>query len=909
MKWNFSFLVLIFLVSSLVTNTWSQKANHWISVEFPDTMYYAENTQHFVRGNVMVTNISNQTLKIQQEVNVPNGYNLVTNNGQTYELAPGKSFLASVTISKNKSAPAGASEGSLKFNILNLMTNVLIPFTISNKEFKELRVIQGKSQFEITPENRKVQLSLRIRNLGNTTYTFSINFVNKYLNLNKKINLAIPALKDTIVNYEYTVPKMLVNQLESQKIIASVGTENDFITFGFTLSRTKNSNQQHKSAYPQIPVTFESGAYLIGNQIQAYWGLGADIQFNSNNFLGLEYRSKMYGIQGLQNDYFSLLFRHKQLELNVGQLSESRHIMAFGLGAQATYRPGDSTMFNIKYVSNLNSINNQYKNENISFQSEIPIKKMMWATYLMGNADPITKLHSFIFENNLAVVSKPHLNLALKLGAGYERDLAHDIKTPVSMALGYHFRYTSDKWYILSQLDGNGNNFPGMYKGWRNLSNSVSYRFDNWLTTKLYFNKNYTRQSFFMDSTYYNNQLMYNITNYGLQSEFNFKNATFMAGYGRESSFGDFYNSAIPEYSSIMGGMAWQIAKNFRWQWNAAYNLIRNSGVRADFYNIQTSLASKYFGLNAYYMLRPVISGEAGINFLDGTRSSYNISPYLNFNLFYSKIKGRIQYSYYGSNYNDSKNNTQTLLGSLVYNEPKKGLFISLSGNYYLASTNGIPFLATFSLRKTINVPVITKRKYYDINVQLFNDKNGNLIFDNGDSALQDVTCALNSKNFRSNEKGAVKYGNVEKGQYALDFTKMNYIDGLIPVQGFKQNLQVEKQINLMVPFNKGKEITGFVHFIKDSLSSSTFTVDQLKVSAIDTAGNTFICFTDVTGEFKLSLPAGNYVISLNPDAFDENFKPITMAFNIDLLHNDKQELAFYIKQKARRINKVKAEL
>jgi hypothetical protein len=94
-----------------------------------------------------------------------------------------------------------------------------------------------------------------------------------------------------------------------------------------------------------------------------------------------------------------------------------------------------------------------------------------------------------------------------------------------------------------------------------------------------------------------------------------------------------------------------------------------------------------------------------------------------------------------------------------------------------------------------------------------------------------------------------------------------------------------------------------------DTLSYNTFSVGQLKVLATDSLGYVYATFTDEAGHFQINLPAGNYIVSLNPDAFDDVIKPVQMAFQVNLLDNDAQSVYFHIKQKARKITRIKAEV
>ncbi len=911
----FAILLMTFLSSLLLmTEAKAQEGNAFIEVGYQSALS-EEQQSNFIRDVLTVTNIHNTVLHLVVKVDVPQGFSLVSTADIILSLIPGQSAKVPVTFSKSKIAPSGSLPGGYNINLQNLSTTLHFPFKIENREVVELRVLPSQRSFQVTEENRTVSIGMRIKNIGNGTYNFSVKLNNDLFNIHKKINLSLQPFKDTTFQYSYEIPTSLFKYFTNEKIVVTVGTDTNYNSYSYTISKIKNSSKQHESAYNLVPFSVETGAFLFGKELSYFWGANAEMNLNQNTSLSLTYRSKTFGIAGVQNDYFYAFLKHKRLNIAAGQLSDSRHFITLGLGAEVLYAKSDSQNVSVKVISNLQAINEQFNAQHLSVTANSVIAGAKLNSLAIVHKDLTRHTLGYIFENRCLLVNRDWLKIGLLGGVGYEQ--FHKSEDATAGMAGYSYGYNivaeKPRWSLLSSASINTNSFPGIYRGWRSINNQLSYDVSNRWTVSPFFNKNYTRQDFFLDSMYHYNQLIYNLSSYGLRNYINFKWLSISGGYGREWSSGAITAFALPAYHTFLFGFDMLIKRKVRASFSSSYNVMPVSEMNAEpiaFYSFNGTVMSKHFGINTYYYQRPILNGDGGDDIgLKGFRKSFTVAPFVSFSMLRKKLNVRLQYGYYSMTSLLRNNNTQVINSNISYVHSAAGLDISLMGNYYMKSTVNIPNSITLSLRKTFNVPVIFKRKYHDVDVLLYEDLNGNLLFDNQDKLLDNLNFQIEGKSFKSDANGSVRYRNVDTGNYAIDFRNMDFYRGIIPVQGFAQHVRVDGALKVMVPFNKGKEISGTVSLILDSLSTTSFDVFQLKVTAVDSMGNVFTTFTDSKGMFRLSLPAGQYIVSLNPDAFDDNFRPNAMAYQVDLLHNETQNLAFVVKQKARKVNRVKAKM
>src|SRR5690606_12321917 len=413
---------------------------------------------------------------------------------------------------------------------------------------------------------------------------------------------------------------------------------------------------------------------------------------------------------------------------------------------------------------------------------------------------------------------------------------------------GLDFRFERPKWRFESNAIVYTNDFPGIYKGWRSANADLSYFLGKQFSTSLFYTTNYTRQSFFIDSFYLDDQFLYNLTTYGLRINYHSSKFKLSLSGGNSHASGIQQTDVIPTYRMGIVNMTWTPIKKLRINLNSMVNFNEGYGIDNELvlhYSNFFSVSTPFGGINMAYKQMPQLTGDLSGTFVNSYRTSMGISPYLSTSLFRNKLSARIQYSYYKIKDVNTERDNQYLVGSMMYTNKRLGVSFQGNVNYGLPSANLYPIrFISASLRKTLNVPIITKRKYYDLNLYCFEDLDGNGVKDAGDSIVSKVNIDMNFNRLVSNKFGHARYKNMDTGTYVLDFRNMKNEKGLIPSRGYIQKLPFYGPVDLYIPFTQGKIVRGKVSITLDSLSDNKFEIDQLKVTATDTEGNKYYTFT-----------------------------------------------------------------
>jgi hypothetical protein len=165
----------------------------------------------------------------------------------------------------------------------------------------------------------------------------------------------------------------------------------------------------------------------------------------------------------------------------------------------------------------------------------------------------------------------------------------------------------------------------------------------------------------------------------------------------------------------------------------------------------------------------------------------------------------------------------------------------------------------------------------------------------------------MNDLHFVTDRNGKAVYKHVEKKDYTIDFAETS-IKGLSPRSGVQQTFESRKDTDMVVLFAKMRVVSGHVDIIQDQKAESKFFTANIKVMAIDAAGNSYSALTDKDGNYFLNLPVGKYEVMLNKDAFNRDYFPERLSFNADLTQNKMLQINFLIKQKQRQMRMLNAE-
>ncbi|WP_123985168.1 hypothetical protein [Taibaiella soli] len=870
-----------------------------------------------MRNNITIVNIYNRRLSLVLHLDVPKGINLISQNDVVVELNPGENQVVPITLGVDKTTLADMKEVKLDIRLKNPAAVFSYNFWVKILPVQQLIIVPVQRDFVVSKDDREVNMGLRIKNTGNITNNFYIAYSSRFFQLDKKIKLSLPPLKDTIVYFKYTVPLILLHDISTERIISRIGNDTNYQSYSFSISKVTNHKMMHQNAFATFPVMLEAGYISSGMQHSYYWGFNAAYQFDNNNSLNVNYHSRQYGIAGIQRDVFSVYYKHNKWDMMVGQLSDFRNFYTNGLGAQVTYHKNDYEGVSVMAITNWQSIPGAQRGQLLTGEIRYKVKKVLLSTLAAVNQDQVAKVNSYLFLNTANLINTERIHFRVTGGIGidhFTNVLEKAANDQPGYSAGYNFAYIRRKWSFTSDVLMNSSSYPGIYKGWRSQSHVLSYNLRRNLTISGYYNSNFTRQTYFIDSVYYDNRFLYNNTNFGGRLAYSYKSFGIAVGGGYSTATG-LISANLPLYKSGTLDLNYRLKNVGSISINSILNYNDNFGLYHEkvlYYANRASFQTRWGGLNLMLNKMPYLPNFENQDslYLMGYRDVVSFSPYVYHSFLHQKLQARLQFNYYKATQLKNLNLTESFLLSLSYSNPSHGLDILLYGNYFLNTESITSNYGTLTVRKMLNVPIITQRKYYDLSMIIFEDKNGNGKKDEGDPVVQDARVDIDAMSFLSNNKGIAVYRNVEKGTYTLDFHNLaNSANGLIPSRGFRQTVTVAGNTQYEIPFNKGKVIKGYVYITFDSLSSSTFTKDRLRITAIDSAGEKFTTLTDEDGNYILTVPENTYVVSMNPEAFDDNFKPVQMSYSADLVHNPTANIIFHVKQKARKVNKIKSNI
>jgi hypothetical protein len=279
---------------------------------------------------------------------------------------------------------------------------------------------------------------------------------------------------------------------------------------------------------------------------------------------------------------------------------------------------------------------------------------------------------------------------------------------------------------------------------------------------------------------------------------------------------------------------------------------------------------------------------------------TYDIAPYVQFRLL-KNLYFNLSYTWSKTVIDDRVINN--INSTIIYNNRKKGVDITFNclAPLKTSKVNVLGYRTSYyslTLRKSLNVPMVFSKKYYALKMRFFDDRNYNQRIDANERPLDSLNVQIDKIFLRTNKKGEIEYSNIKKGSYQLDLTQTP--KGFVPANGVQQTITVAKDEYINIPLVRSKVISGKIFLEADSLSNIKFSVAGIKITATDSLGNTFQSLANEKGEYYINVPSGYFKVSLNPDAFDNTFKPDTLFFIKEIVKDE--EINFTIRQQKRKV-------
>lgn len=903
------FLILFFVLLCLPRIAEAQVIKTAFTSRLMKDSLLANSNKDFLYNNLTLLNTTSDKLSIIVSITTPKGWQLITQPLTTIDLNPSENTIIPIRILPNgNNSDATWQEIKVEYRLNNSAEARYDHFYVKVKEFTKFRTSLPNSNIIMTSHQKNLKVPVYIKNAGNTISTYTVTYKNEFLGLDDKAEVTLAPGVDTV----HTLPIMLREKewsmLTKEEIRITVKDSADLFNLSQLISKVGYSLKQHTSAYLNMPLQLETGTtYQEGSPLQYYGAIYGSVDFTEHDKVSMEYRSNTYSVgQRVDNQIIRAEYNGKHLHVKGGNISELSDFAIDGYGGKIGYtwkdqlnsfdvfgmlksRVGDSKVFgaHLHYLLNDN----------------IKIKE----TY-NSIIDNVAKVNAHVVDQKVEISLGKGARVNVKTGIGLEQSTGKLSGTSPGLimgsSLGYDLQWMTKSFNLLSVINYNSDNYPGIYKGQRIQSHDI-----RWLYKKVfmgvYYEYNFRKQNYFFDSLLFTNIFNLRTDNYGVRTGWNTRrsNITLSGGTQFQKQAGDFKGTLRYDYLNLTTSVFFNKDIFINTNSSIGYNSILggNDSNKAMILSTQGTIQLYKFGVSFRFDKGPYYYHEY-IAYLGGSGDIQRVyvSPFVDVSMFKKMFNVRLQYNYSVSMPGNLK--TANALANVTYANPRRGFDFQLSGIVPFNGPTSQMYLNA-SLRIRLNAPFLPVRKYYNVRVQMFKDVNSNGKMDGNEDVVAGQTLALNDQMFVSNEKGIIELKNASKGDYKVDFGYTSKLRGWAPSNGVRQEVKVKGNENFQVPYKVSRVLQGQLRLVIDSTSNLKFSVAHIKVIATDENNVVYSTLTEENGEFYLNVPAGNYIVSLSEAAFDENFRPSELSQTADMINNNVKNLYFEIRQKKRVMN------
>lgn len=909
----------IFISLFMAEQSAAQQLSH-LKVEILKDSLYADNDTKIVFNNISITNTGVKTYRVGVTINIPKGWKNLQDKEQLFEegvlytFLPGQVKTIPLNLIKQSTALANWQDINIKvwlWDMPAMDTSYRHVYIKTEQDRKYItRITSDEIMLDEKPEFGEIPVY--IKNTGNVADTYLLWYQNAYLEIEEKISLKLPAGKDTNFVYRFPIRSSLWQGLYQQKINLMIKNDAKSTAIVYQLARAKSSYKQRRSGYQIMPIVVEGSMMSFNDRTSYFGGISGSLDLGPKDDVSFYYRSRQYGSMYrnfYQANAYYVAYTHDKWNFSVGRLNPmANYFLYTGLAAKVSYKPDENTVFSLsahkhdpQFVGLLN--------DGVTAFSRYKMNKILVSHTAIVNRNAVDGTMGSVLENTAQIVKTKSTKFALKGGVSTEEqqiDTAGNTKHKIGYIVGYEFSHSHKDWLFTSNIDLNSRNVPGLYKG-RTLQNHRITRTFNKFTAGVYYDANYIAINYFRDSLYNTDILKYNVSSYGLLGRV-------VSGKHQFTMTGGIMTNRSGG-KAVAGGRRYISSLDYLFRHYSSQISFNSTNALLETGIITTNgltVSSKYVGVNIAYTSTPVsFNGinngtEGGPERIETITGGPNVNFYIN-----KHISGSARYNFFKTT--QDVNIRHGFGGAIGYSSAKSGLSIQMSGFYTLDSkiVPGTPIQdvrsAQISLIKRLDVPLLFARKYHELSAVLYHDMNNNGIRDNNEDIIPDAVLTVNDNTLKTNEKGEIRCRNIDNGQYSLGFQN-TATNGLVPVNGTETRVAVSgNNISVEIPFKAGKIIAGRVSIQNDEASHLQMSPDNIKITATDNTGKSYVTLTGATGDFKMYVPAGIYTVALNKAAFEgSEFKPERMSFaQIDLTKDSKSEVQFNINKKVRKVRYV----
>lgn len=908
--------MLCFLLYSL--SSYAQIGRTVYKTKLLDDTLVATSNKDFLYNNITITNLTTDKITVLVNIEVPQGWGLITQNLQTFSLTANEVTNIPIRISPKNSKTAGWQKVKIEYRLNNAIETTTDTFRVRVQEFTKFKAYLPNSNMVFTAYQKSIMFPLFIANSGNIPKDYTLSFKNPLLQLNYDMQLHLEPGEDTIYNIPLRISEAQWSLLRKELIKVEVSAGNgETLNLEQFISKIGYELKENPSAYLDMPLQLETGiSSRSKTDIEYYGALAGTLDLTPNDRLSLQLRSNTYSTGQVQDNHIiKAEYLGKQWFAAAGNVTELTDFLMDGYGGKVGHNWGVRSKAEVFGIVKSRTGDNKLIGTNISLVKSNNFALTESAT---ANFDNARSLNSYVVKQGVDMKLWNNGKLSLKGGVGMDQSTLSTNtanNTIIGSTVGYNLQWLNKYLSIGSNLLYNSSSFPGFLKGQRQQTHEIRGIYKS-LSLGGYYEYTFRKQNYYTDTGLYSDRFNLQTSNYGARAGWSYLggNVSFSAGRQEQSQIADTLNNIANYLFSYLNLNASVVLfKSLSISVNSYYGYGAIEGQELDstvyITTNQGSLQYKFVGLTARIDRGPYYYYEY-INYLKKPEKYERtiLSPFIDIRLFKNSLGIRSQLNY--SKTLPENIETSTVLATISYMNISRGFDFNINTIIPVNQASSTPYI-NLSVRIRLHAPFLPIRKYYDLKLQLVKDMNGNGKMDEGEEPVAGQTISIMTKNalgdvtLVSNEKGNIIYRNVTKGDYITNFGMNSKLKGWLPVAGVVQTFPVTKSSLFFIPYKLSKVVEGSLHVILDSNSGTTFNPANIRVEAVstDSTGAVFSTLTDDNGSYYLNLPSGNYIIKLGEAAFDENFKPTQFSQMADLVNNDSKTVIFDIKQRKRGIN------
>ncbi len=905
-------LIVVTLLITCFIQTSAQQPSKFTS-SFIDSVT-ALPSQRIINNVLTIKNIDNADIHLQVDFQVPSGWKCLATTEQV-TIAPHTARAFPLTIIAIPTASANWQPFKMVITQINNGQKDTLQFFIKTVAVKKFTAKLLTPDIRLTKDNKNIPVKVYVKNTGNITNSFTIQAYNSFFEWKHTKEIELLPGQDTIY---HTMLKILPGKWQNLKNeTIHVEVMDTFIRskdYSFAVERALENYKMHNSAYSTLPLEIGFGYLNFNNQANYFGEAKGSFDISHKRKISFYFRSKQIGVMNqLQRNLFGINYISDKLRISLGTQNNNNYFITDGYGGSIAYRLKKNT--EVRLATSIHTSNSYYKNDNTEATIKYAVKKIKVENVISVNTDHETDVKSYLLTNKIILADKNNIHWDIKAGVGrnnYNNNVRNKLPEKWGPMAGYSFYSQRKKIYINSNLDYYSIDFPGLYNGFLSQNHLIKYQGKHG-SGGLFYQANKINSNFFIDTVYGSNAFSFNTSRYGVQSDW------YNDVHSVSLSLGTFYqngtsSSDLNRYKFSDFSYSLSSGKKFKFNINSFNGIgrLESGNKNSKMLWLNSSGASVSYtdniGISGMFISNPIIESDSVKRTLTAYRQTFNISTFMGV-LIFKKLFVNAGYNYAKSLYDS--NSTSFISSRINYNNYDRGLTFSFFGSIPIKKSNAPIFgrnsnYFNVSLQKRLNVPVFFRKKYYSLKLIVFNDVNSNGIKDKEEAGLEQVPVYIDHHLLLSNRQGIAVYENIPKKEYEIDLKNATGVKGLVPANGNIQKALVNGSMTYLIPFKKSKVISGRIIVKLDSMGTTKFTPDGIKVTVTDSLGNTYQKITDDKGEFFFNLPANYYTVSLNPEAFNDYLKPKVLLFSIDLVNKEEEVTNFTIVEKARKVNFLK---